>query len=142
MNLFIAYSQEDCLYKKYLMKHLSPLIKNHKISIWDYERIIFGKNKNRIIQEAINKADIILLLISADFLACCPIDENQLLYICDSKQTHNTNIIPIILKPCLWQLSPFGGFKSLPSQKDSILSFEDKKDFAYYEIAKVIFDLL
>ena len=68
INIFIAYSHEDEHYKEEIVKHLSVLEKNEVINSWHDRKILPGKEWNKAINEKLESAEIILLLISSDFL--------------------------------------------------------------------------
>ena len=66
---FISYAHRDELYKNEMMKHLQPLVKTGKLTVWDDRQIKPGANWRKNIENAINEADIFIALISSDFIA-------------------------------------------------------------------------
>ena len=68
-KLFYSYSHKDKRWLKKLTKHLSPLCRENLIDDWYDGKIKLGKKWAKSIEDAIKEADIILLLISSDFLA-------------------------------------------------------------------------
>ncbi len=69
VNLFISYSSEDKELLRQLQKHLMSLQRRNLIDTWSKSEILPGADWKQHIEEQINKADIILLLISPDFIA-------------------------------------------------------------------------
>ena len=68
VELFIAYSHVDELLKDELIKHLSPMSRSGIIEEWHDRRINPGADWTSQISDALNRCQIILLLISADFI--------------------------------------------------------------------------
>lgn len=109
-KLFIAYASKDIDYVKELENHLT----NRNVDIWHEGIIEAGKAKDETIQQQIEEADIILLLISSDFLADDDFYDQSLRYILHKHQQQEVQLIPIILRHCNWKASPFGQMQTLP----------------------------
>jgi len=69
VEVFFSYSHKDEELRDQLSNHLSTLKRKHFITAWHDRRIGAGKEWENEIDERLNTADIILLLISSDFLA-------------------------------------------------------------------------
>jgi predicted GTPase len=67
LNVFISYAHEDEAMKNDLDKHLIMLKRSDKIEVWTDKAVLAGDEWDVNIQEAMQKADIILLLVSVDF---------------------------------------------------------------------------
>ncbi len=99
-KVFISYSHQDEPYRKDLEKHLAVLRRNAYIDTWTDRKIIPGEEWNKSISQELLSAKIILLLISADFLAsdfCYDVEMKT------AVQRHNDKeaiVIPIILRFC------------------------------------------
>ncbi|MDZ8236553.1 MAG: toll/interleukin-1 receptor domain-containing protein [Nostoc sp. ChiQUE01a] len=68
LKVFFSYSHADEPLKDELVKHLGILKRQGIISTWDDRQIPPGGEWNQLINENLNAADIILLLVSADFI--------------------------------------------------------------------------
>ncbi|MGA4527008.1 toll/interleukin-1 receptor domain-containing protein [Enterobacter ludwigii] len=68
-TLVFSYSHADEALRNELEKHLSPLKRARKITTWHDRRIVPGQEFERQIDQYFSEADIILLLISSDFIA-------------------------------------------------------------------------
>jgi tetratricopeptide (TPR) repeat protein len=77
-KVFISYSRKDEFWLKRLQVHLKPLIRDHKIAIWDDTAIRSGSKWQEEIKEAINSAKIAILMVSPDFFASDFIIGNEL----------------------------------------------------------------
>jgi hypothetical protein len=69
IELFFAYSHKDETLRDELEKHLTILNRSGIISSWHDRKISGGVEWDDEIDEYLNRADIILLLVSVDFLA-------------------------------------------------------------------------
>ena len=67
LRLFISYSHEDEKLKSDLDKHLIMLKRSGKVEVWNDRQLIAGQEWDSNIKKEMQEADIILLLISADF---------------------------------------------------------------------------
>ena len=69
IEVFFSYAHEDEELRDELAKHLKLLERQKVISSWYDRNITAGEEWKQEILAQLNQADIILLLISADFLA-------------------------------------------------------------------------
>ena len=84
------------------------------IDTWHDRRIGAGQNIHTAIDEHINSDEIILLLVSADFLAsdyCYDIEMKQAM---KRHQAGEAIVIPVILRACDWHDAPFGQLNATP----------------------------
>ncbi len=68
IEIFCCYAHEDKNLLDVLRRHLAPLRRQGFIKVWHDREILPGTEWAREIDESLDKADIILLLISADFI--------------------------------------------------------------------------
>jgi hypothetical protein len=114
-EVFISYAHEDLAYLQELEKHLANLERQKLIASWYDGDITPGTEWQSQIMDRLNSAQIILLLVSADFINsdfCYSIEMEQAL------ARHNANqarVIPIILRPVDWKGAPFAKFQALPT---------------------------
>src|SRR5260370_5310963 len=69
VEVFYSYAHEDVAFRKTLEKHLSLLRRQGLITAWHDRRILPGADCAQAIDQHLERASVILLLISADFLA-------------------------------------------------------------------------
>jgi GTPase SAR1 family protein len=104
LRIFISYAREDNEYATELITHLKPFERNGQIEPWLDRNLNAGEKWKDKIIESIRKAEIFLFLISPEFLASDFIMIHELKWCLDAKEKNNKiKIIPIILKPCLWE---------------------------------------
>ncbi|TXE12356.1 toll/interleukin-1 receptor domain-containing protein [Algoriphagus aquimarinus] len=133
-RIFLSYSHKDEELKKELDSHLVPLKRSGKIDTWNDREIIAGQEWNEEILAELNKSEVILLLISKDFIASQYIWEKELQIAMSRQDKGNAFVVPIILKSCLWEDMPFAKLQGLPRNAKPVTSFQDR-DEAFTEIA-------
>ena len=114
LNVFISYAHEDEAHRETLGKHLSALVREGLISIWHDRQITGGREWAGVIDQKLKGADIVLLLISADFLDsdyCNDVELTEAIRMHDAKQAR---VVPVILRSCDWEKSQFARFNALP----------------------------
>lgn len=141
LNIFISFAHEDENMKNELDKHLIMLKRSNKIAVWTDQAILAGEEWNTAISDAIQQADIILLLISVDFNNSKYIWEKELSFAIESHKNGKARVIPIILRKCEWKEMPYSMLQALPIGGVPVNSFSDK-DEAYTSVAKGIRDVV
>ena len=69
IEVFFSYADEDEPLRQELEKHLSLLLRQELITGWHHRLVAPGTDWTRAVDEHLERASIILLLVSADFLA-------------------------------------------------------------------------
>lgn len=94
LSVFIAYSRKDEEFRQQLQTHLSALKLTNRLTVWDDTQISAGEDRQEVIRKHLQTADIVLLLISADFLSSELIGEKELSVVIERSQNRETLIIP------------------------------------------------
>jgi hypothetical protein len=115
-TLFFSYSHVDEDLRDQLETHLSGLRRQGIISSWHDRRITAGEDFGAAIDSQINAANVILLLVSPDFIASDYCYEREMKRALERHQQGDARVIPVILRPCDWHDLPFG--KLLTTPKD------------------------
>jgi hypothetical protein len=137
VNVFIAYSHKDENLYQQLAAHLATLERQGYISAWHDRKIMPGVEWNNEISTYLERADLILLLVSANFLAsdyCWNIEIDRAI------QRHDDGdavVVPIILKPCDWVEAPFNRLQAMPRNARPVTQWNDPNE-AFVDIAKGI----
>ncbi|MFM9947966.1 MAG: TIR domain-containing protein [Saprospiraceae bacterium] len=140
-KLFFSYSKYDREYLEQLFRHLSVLRRKGKIAAWDDHQILPGEEWDGVIKTQLVEADIILLLISSDFLATDYIWDVEIKTAMERHDQKSATVIPIVLRPCSWEDTPFGKLNGLPSKAKPVSSYGDR-DQAWLEVVQGIERLL
>jgi hypothetical protein len=137
VEIFFSYSHKDEGLRNELEKHLSVLRRQGVIEIWTDHRIGPGDEIDGEIDRHLESADIILLLVSSDFLNsdyCYDIEMKRAM---ERHERGEARVIPIILRPCDWQTAPFGGLNALPADSKPVTKHQSLDD-AFLEVARAI----
>ena len=137
IDLFISYSHADKQLYELLSKHLMPLQHEEVINHWSDRQIMPGTEFGDEIMAQLNKADVILLLISPDFVAskyCWGIEMKRAMA---RHETQSARVIPVILRPVDWFKCPFGKLLALPTDGKAVTTWANQ-DEAFLDVAKSI----
>ena len=113
-RVFVWYSHNDEEYLDQLRKHLAGLERSGVVSVWYDRQVEAGAEWEAEILGKLRAADVILLLISPDFMAsdyCYDIEMEQAL---KRHEDGKACVIPVILRDVLWQDIPFGKLQAVP----------------------------
>lgn len=111
---FISFSHADDALRAEFEKHLSLLRRQGLLDIWTDRRIHAGSDIHTQIEHQLENADIVLLLVSSDFLAsdyCFGIEMKRAL---ERHHEGSALVVPLILRPSDWHAAPFGALKAVP----------------------------
>ena len=125
LNVFISYAHEDDGLCGKLLKHLSQL-QREGVQGWYDRRLTGGTEWAGDIDEHLNTADIILLLISPDFLASTYCYDLEMKRAMERHDQDHARVVPVILRPCDWQNSPFARFNALPKDGKPIVDWKTR----------------
>lgn len=128
LRVFLSYSHNDEAIKDELVKHLSPLKRLSLIEEWHDRQLKAGEEWDKSISKNLESADIILLLVSIDFVNsayCYDIELDKALELHDQKRAV---VVPIILRNCLWQHTPFAKIQALPRDAKAVNSWADRDE--------------
>lgn len=114
VTLFFSYSHKDEDLRNELDKHLSILKRQGILGTWHDRRIEAGSEVHKEISHYISEADIILLLISSDFLASDYCYDKEMAVAMERHNKKEATVIPVILRPCDWMDAPFGKLLAVP----------------------------
>lgn len=120
VEIFISYTREDEELKKELRKHLSTMIRNGEILVWDDRMIAAGREWEGQIDEHLEKSDLILLLVSAGFIAsdyCWDVEVKRAM---ERHEAGTARVIPIILRETDLKNVPFAKLQSLPKDRKPV----------------------
>lgn len=136
-ELFYSYSHKDEELRDELETHLSLLKRQGVIKGWHDRAIEAGDGWREAINTHLNTAHIILLLISADFIAsdyCYSIEMGRAM---ERHEAGEARVIPVILRPCDWESASFGELQALPKNALAVTTWANR-DEAFRSIAKGI----
>ena len=140
-KVFISYSHADEKYREQLEKHLSTLKRNKIISVWHDRKILPGINWTEEIDENLPDSEIVLFLISSDFIAseyCYAIEMKTAI---EQYKRNKSLIVPIIIRSCDWKDIEIGQYQVVPTNGKPIILWKDK-DEAWLDVVQQLKNLI
>ncbi|MDQ2888143.1 MAG: tetratricopeptide repeat protein [Chloroflexota bacterium] len=128
ISVFISYAHEDETLLRQLHTHLSSLKRQGLIKTWYDRELVAGTDWAKVIDAHLEQADIILLLVSADFIAsdyCYEIEMKRALERHDAGQAR---VIPIAVRPADWTDLPFARLQALPTDAQPVTSWGNQDE--------------
>ncbi|WP_339709724.1 toll/interleukin-1 receptor domain-containing protein [uncultured Kriegella sp.] len=135
--IFTSYAHEDEALKTEMDKYLKVLKRSGKIDTWNDRVLMAGEEWDKTIMDELNKANIILLLVSVDFNASDFIWEKELTEAMRRHEEGSAYVVPIILRKCQWTSLPYAKLQALPRNAQPITEFANR-DAAFTEVANGI----
>jgi inactive STAND/TIR domain len=135
IEIFFSYVHEDEALRDKLAKHLQVLQREGIIKVWHDRKITAGEDRKNKIDSHLQSADIILLLISSDFLNSDYHYDIELKRALERHESKEARVIPVILRAVDWRGSPFGKLSVLPENGKAITSW-DNEDEAFTDVVK------
>jgi internalin A len=105
-RVFVSYSHKDERQLNELKTHLSPLERLKLIETWYDRRIVAGEDFGEKINENIDSADIILLLVSADFIASDYCYQKEMERALERHEKKEARVVPVIVRDVDWKVIP------------------------------------
>lgn len=136
-TLVFSYSHADEAQRNELEKHLSPLKRMGKITTWHDRRIVPGQEFEHQIDHYFSQADIILLLISSDFIASDYCYQVEMTNALERHKKGDAVVIPVILRECAWHQLPFGSIMAATVDGKAISKFASH-DEGYVQIVDAV----
>ncbi len=137
VKIFISYSHQDKRYLELLDRHLAGLRRRGILEFWTDRQIRPGDDWSSEISSNIDDAEVILLLVSADFLASDYCYSAEMTRALERHRAGSARVIPIILRPVDWAASPLGNLQALPRGAKPITRWSNR-DEAYVDIVNGI----
>lgn len=139
IEIYISYAPEDNAIQERLQKHLCVMEYPGLKIDWSDGKIGPGQERKQIIEDRLKNAQVILLLVSVDYLASIK-KSNIKIEMIRAVQRHRrgeARIIPIIVKSCPWKYASFANLEVLPSNGIPI-DLASNTDQALLEVAEAI----
>lgn len=137
IELFYSYAHEDEALRERLEVHLTLLKRQGILQDWHDRDIGAGSEWAKQISAHLESADLVLLLISPDFIASDYCWDIELKRAMERHEAGEARVIPIILRETDWTGAPFGKLQALPKDAKPVKSWPDQ-DAAFVDIARGI----
>lgn len=136
-KLFFSYAHEDEELRNRLAVHLSVLQKTGIIKGWSDREILPGEEWGGKIDTNLKDADIILLLISSDFIASEYCYETEMEEALKRHREGTAIVVPVILRPVDFAGTQFAELQALPRNAKPVTEWDDP-DKAFKDITEGI----
>jgi hypothetical protein len=136
-KVFFSYSHDDEAFRDRLEKHLALLQRQGLIESWHDRRILAGSVIDDAISEQLEAAEIILLLVSASFIASNYCYSKEMALALERHNEGAATVVPVIVSPCDWHSAPFGSLLAAPKDGKAVALWTNH-DEAYADIARQV----
>jgi hypothetical protein len=126
VRVFYSYSHKDERFRERLETQLRLLSRERLVLEWQDRMIGAGEEWREAIRTQLGRADVILFLVSPDFLASDFIYDEELTTALKRHERGSARVVPIILRPCAWHRSPIGQLQALPKDAKPITTWTNR----------------
>lgn len=140
-RVFVSYARVDEHYRSRLDTHLVPLVREGLIDLWSDRAIAPGADWEGDIEHELATAEIVVLLVTPDFVASVHCFEKELTEALRRHEEDGVRIVPVHVKSVDLANMPFGRFQGLPLDLRPISAWQDADD-AWLEVARGVRSLV
>jgi len=137
VRLFYSYAHKDEALRNELETHLKLLQRTGVISEWHDRKIEPGDDWKKSIDENLENADIILLLVSADFIASDYCYEKEMKRALERQDAREATVIAVVVRDVNWKKAPFAKLQALPKDAKAVTMWADR-DSAWRDVSEGI----
>lgn len=137
LKTFVSYSHVDEKIRNELVKHLYPLERSGLIENWYDRKLKAGDDLNATISKELEVADIIVLLVSSDFIHSKYCYDIELVRAMARHLEGAAVVIPVIVRKCIWNETPFRDLVAVPEDGRAVSMWPDQ-DEALTNVAEAI----
>jgi hypothetical protein len=131
-KLFVSFALEDQAAKQQLYRHLQPYVRRGAVARWSGDEVAAGSDWRREAARAADRADVALVMLSADYLASDHLMEEELPLLLDRLEA-GARVIPVILRPCGWKHDPrLAGLLPRPSNGETVADLAGPDQDAFW----------
>jgi hypothetical protein len=130
VKIFFSYSHRDAALRRQLDAHMSLMRRHREIDDWYDAKILPGAKWNAVIAQKLDSADIVLLLISPDFVNSDFCWGKEMVRALEKHRQGKAAVIPIILRPMddSWKTTMFGDLLALPSNAKPVTKWRNRDE--------------
>lgn len=137
IQIFFSYAHEDEALMNEVRRQLIVYEREGHIMKWHDRMIPPGSEWREYIDDRMLQAEIILLFMSPHFIESKYCYETEGKFALNRHRDGKAKVIPVILRPCAWEESPFGAIQALPTDAKPISTW-DNIDEASLNVARQI----
>lgn len=126
VRAFVSYSHKDLEYLKELRSALAPLMRLQKLQLWDDRDIDAGDEWEKVIFQQLEEADIVLCLVSADFVASDFCYKKEFGAALEAHRKGEKTIVPVMLRKTDWLDLPLAEIQGTPGEWITLAKDKDE----------------
>lgn len=128
VKVFISYAHKDEQYKEELTKRLKPYESRNIIEAWDDRKMLPGQDWHTEINNRLQWANVILYLVSPDFMASDYINDVELAKAMERHHTGEQRLVPIIIRPSDLSILDISKFQAVPKNAKPVTTFNNQDE--------------
>lgn len=135
LRVFVSYSHKDEALREELETHLAPLRRQGLIGVWHDRRIDAGTEWKGAIDQELEAANVILMLVSPNFVASDYCYDIEMTRAMERHEAGAARVIPIVVRPVDFHSLPFGRLQALPRDAKPVVTW-GSRDEAWLDVAR------
>jgi subtilisin family serine protease len=136
VTLFCSYSQADIKLRRQFERSIVSLLQERRIEMWHDGEIVPGSEWREEINQRLGGAQMIVLLVSPDFIQSPFINKVELTRALERHEAGKARVIPVVLRPVM-SLGPLAHLEALPKKARPLTTWKNR-DLAWVDVAKGI----
>lgn len=135
LSVFISYSHKDERFRDELRGALTPYERKRELRVWDDTRVEAGQQWEPEILSKLDSADIVILLLSNDFIRSDYCFLKEMRRACERDKAGECAIIPIVVRACAFTKLELGQIQAIVPNGKPIKQNRDR-DAAWLEVTR------
>src|SRR5690348_15524129 len=127
VSIFVSWAPADQPFQQELKAHLSPMQQEGRLSLWAGTESLARAAGEQEIDQHLNTAQIIVVLVSPDYLNSAYYSGVELKRALERFQRGEARVIPIIVRPVDWERTPLGHLQVLPLDGQPLVAWSDRE---------------
>lgn len=123
ITIFVSYAHSDDSFLRELQTFLKPYEREKIINIWTDKDIVAGQKWDDLIKAKLNESEVILFLVSPDFLASDYINDNEIEEVLKKEKSFT---VPIIIRPTDLSLLKIKYLQIIPTGAKPVTEWESR----------------
>ncbi|WP_207217493.1 MULTISPECIES: toll/interleukin-1 receptor domain-containing protein [Sorangium] len=128
MEVFISHAPADRSHRTRLEVHLGLMVRQKLIRTWHRAHVEPGEEPSRETAAHLDAARMVLLLVSAHFLAQDDCYEEEMMRALERHDAGEARVVAILVHECDWQSAPFARLDPLPTGGKPVSSWRNRHE--------------
>ncbi|WP_437929049.1 protein kinase [Sorangium sp. So ce291] len=141
VDIFISFVEEDDALRSELEAHLSALRRTGSIRAWTHRRVAPGEDWRNVLDARLESAKVILLLVSADFLASDYCNDVEVARALARGRAGEARVVVVSVRACDRSLEQLAALDVLPRNRRAVTSWPNR-DEAWADVALGLREIL